>query len=177
VWALWALLLVPCLVLAARLRRNFIHQPGDLLEGALNRMMDIQMCIQLASDGSRRECRSTALELGSLAAAGDANKQAIMDHGGVAALLSLALRDDPQTVRFAVEAITEMLALPTCREPFVHAGCIRCLLAVSHTAATSTSAVVAVALHYLVREEANCLQLADSGGLNELTKLALRPGL
>lgn len=46
VWAIWGSVLIAMSVLALRLRHSFSHQPGDLLEGALNRMLDIATCVR-----------------------------------------------------------------------------------------------------------------------------------
>lgn len=133
--------------------------------------------VKLARTGTEHEKRSTALELGRLAAASDANKLAILDHGGVTGLVSLALQPDSHTVAFAVEAISEMLTLTLCHEAFVHAGCIRSLFATCHDAGPSIAGVAITALRHLARVEPYAIIMAESGGLKELTMLALRQDL
>ncbi|CAG2211660.1 unnamed protein product [Mytilus edulis] len=147
-----ALLLLGAAIIVAILFFNFRLQIGDYIEKFLVQERDIEDVMKAARNGKLKEKRTAAYELAAMAASGDDNKFRIVAEDGLDVLLSLALSSDDSTQEHAVEAIEELLIIPSIQDNFVEMGGVKTLTALLRSENSKVMQEAASALYTIVSE-------------------------
>ncbi|XP_041377932.1 uncharacterized protein LOC121390227 [Gigantopelta aegis] len=168
-----ALLLLITSILAWVLLANFRIEVGDLIEKYLVQERDIDQVMQAARTGRLKEKRQAAYELATMAASSDDNKFRIVAEGGLDVLISMALCRDESTQEHAIEALSELLTIPSVQDAFVDMGGVRTMTAVLHSPHPRVMQEAAVALYTIVSEsEHNKSAVVADHGLEDLVHAA-----
>ncbi|CAC5381300.1 unnamed protein product [Mytilus coruscus] len=147
-----SLLLLGAAIIVAILFFNFRLQIGDYIEKFLVQERDIEDVMKAARNGKLKEKRTAAYELAAMAASGDDNKFRIVAEDGLEVLLSLALSSDDSTQEHAVEAIEELLIIPSIQDNFVEMGGVKTLTALLRSENSKVMQEAASALYTIVSE-------------------------
>ena len=86
---------------------------GDFIERFLVQEREIEQVMMMAKSGKSKETRAAAYDLAAMATSSDDNKFRIVAEGGLEVLTKLALSRDEVTQEHAVEAIAEILTIPS----------------------------------------------------------------
>lgn len=147
-----ALLLLGAAVIVIFLFFNFRLEIGDYIEKFLVQERDIEDVMRAARSGKLKEKRTAAYELAAMAASGDDNKFRIVAEDGLEVLLRLALSSDESTQEHAVEAIEELLVIPSIQDNFVEMGGVKTLTALLRSENSRVMQEAASALYTIVSE-------------------------
>ena len=147
-----ALLLLGAAVIVIFLFFNFRLEIGDYIEKFLVQERDIEDVMRAARSGKLKEKRTAAYELAAMAASGDDNKFRIVAEDGLEVLLRLALSSDDSTQEHAVEAIEELLVIPSIQDNFVEMGGVKTLTALLRSENSRVMQEAASALYTIVSE-------------------------
>ncbi|XP_046556783.1 uncharacterized protein LOC124266011 [Haliotis rubra] len=160
-----ALLVLVSGILAWVLLVNFKLEMGDRIEKNLIQERDIDQVILAAKDGKLNEKRQASSELAIMAAANDDNKFRIVAEGGLDILMSLSLQLDESTQEHALEAITELLTIPSIQDTFVNMGNVSKLTALLHSQSPRVMQAAAATISTIVNqsEENKSVIIADHG--------------
>ncbi|CAD5115474.1 DgyrCDS4444 [Dimorphilus gyrociliatus] len=154
---------------------NMKIEYGDFIEKLLVQSRDIEELVQQARNGSNKEKRIAAFELATLAATSDDNKFKIVANDGLDILTQLALSRDESTREQAVEAINEMIMIPSIQESFIEKGGITTMSALLRTNNSRLVANASSAIQIIVSEtDENKVAFADRQGLQDLAYAAKR---
>ncbi|KAL8571094.1 hypothetical protein ACOMHN_010555 [Nucella lapillus] len=172
-FTLHSLLLVLTSVLSWLLLRNFRVEVGDLIEEYLVHERDVEQVMNAARSGKAKEMRIAACDLAALAASCDDNKFLIVAEGGLEVLTSLALSRDDVIQEHAVEALSEVLTIPSVQDTFVESGGVGTLMAVLHSPSPRAMQEAAGAIYTIVADsEENKATVAADRGLDDLCHAA-----
>lgn len=147
-----AMFLLGAAIIVIILFFNFRLEIGDYIEKFLVQERDIEDVMKAARSGKLKEKRTAAYELAAMAASGDDNKFRIVAEGGLEVLLTLALSSDESTQEHAVEAIEELLIIPTIQDNFVDMGGVKTLTALLRSENSRVMQEAASALYTIVSE-------------------------
>ncbi|XP_067659321.1 uncharacterized protein [Haliotis asinina] len=152
-------------ILAWVLLGNFKLEMGDRIEKNLIQERDIDQVILAAKDGKLNEKRQASSELAIMAAANDDNKFRIVAEGGLDILMSLSLQHDGSTQEHALEAITELITIPSIQDTFVTMGSVSKLTALLHSQSPRVMQAAAATIFTIVNqsEENKSVIIADHG--------------
>ncbi|XP_071109171.1 uncharacterized protein [Haliotis cracherodii] len=168
-----ALLLLVSGILAWVLLGNFKTEMGDRIEKNLIQERDIDQVILAAKDGKLNEKRQASSELAIMAAANDDNKFRIVAEGGLDILMSLSLQHDDSTQEHALEAIRELLTIPSIQDTFVNMGNVSKLTALLHSQCPRVMQAAASTIFTIVNEsEENKSVIIADHGLEDLAHAA-----
>ncbi|XP_025082300.1 uncharacterized protein LOC112556982 [Pomacea canaliculata] len=172
-FTLHSVILVLTAVLSLILLFNFQVELGDLIEKFLVQERDIEQVMAAAKNGSIKEKRTAAYDLAAMAASSDDNKFRIVAESGLNILVQLSLSRDSITQEHAVEALAELLTIPSIQETFVESGGINTLTAVLHSHSPRAMQEAASALYNMVAEsESSRMALVADHGLDDLANAA-----
>ncbi|XP_064610892.1 uncharacterized protein LOC135475078 [Liolophura sinensis] len=177
-FTLWAVVLVLSDIIIWVLLWNFKFRNGDLVEKYLVQERDIEKVMHAAKFGKLREKRTAAYELAGMAASGDDNKFRIVAEGGLDVLNSMALGHDQTIQEHAIEALSELLTIPSIQDAFVETGGVRTLTALLHSPHPRVSQEAAMALYVVVSDsEENKGAVIAEHGLEDLAHAAYHGSL
>ncbi|KAK7486049.1 hypothetical protein BaRGS_00022658 [Batillaria attramentaria] len=172
-FTLHSVLLIVTAILSWILLANFRVEVGDLIENCLVQERDIEQVMAAARNGRVKEKRIAAFDLSAMAASSDDNKFRIVAEGGLEVLSSLAMSRDEVTQEHAVEALAEILTIPTVQDTFVESGGIGTLTAMLHSPSPRAMQEAASALYNIVAEsEENKAAVVAEHGLEDLSHAA-----
>lgn len=172
-FTLHSILLIVTAVLSWVLLANFRVEQGDLIERYLVQERDIEQVMAAARNGKLKEKRVAAFDLSAMAASSDDNKFRIVAEGGLEVLVSLAMSRDEVTQEHAMEALSEILTIPTVQDTFVESGGIGTLTAMLHSRSPRAMQEAASALYNIVAEsEENKAAVVVEHGLEDLSHAA-----
>ncbi|XP_076451548.1 uncharacterized protein LOC143287442 [Babylonia areolata] len=172
-FSLHSMLLVLTSTLSWMLLGNFRVEVGDLIEEYLVQERDVEQVINDARNGKVKEKRIAACDLAALAASCDDNKFLIVAEGGLEVLTTLAMSRDEVTQEHAVEALSEILTIPSIQDTFVESGGVATLMAVLHSPSPRAMQEAAGAIYTIVADsEENKATVAADRGLEDLCHAA-----
>lgn len=172
-FTLHCVVLVVTSILSWALHRNFYTEVGDLIEKCLVQERDIEQVMTAARSAKVSEKRAAACDLAALAASCDDNKFLIVAEGGLELLTMLAMLRDEVTQEHAVEALSEILTVPTIQDTFVDSGGLSMLSAVLHSHSPRAMQEAAGAIYTIVADsEENKQMVAADRGLDDLCHAA-----
>ncbi|XP_065842725.1 uncharacterized protein [Oscarella lobularis] len=160
---------VPAAVYALLTWHNFQFEIGTYIEPCLVQSKDITRVLADAVSNRAKSQRNAAFELNNLATTGEENKFKIVAEGGVQALITLSLSKDPATQEYAIEALAELLTIPSIQNQFIADGGHKTLTALLHVPNVEVVHEAAVALSYIAADaEENRAALTADHGLDDL---------
>ncbi|XP_062575791.1 uncharacterized protein LOC134237671, partial [Saccostrea cucullata] len=173
-FAMQSLLLLLSAIVVGVLFFSFRLEIGDYIEQFLVQERDIEMVMAAARNGRLKDKRTAAYELAAMAASGDDNKFRIVAEGGLEVLLALAMSTDEGTQEHAVEALEELITIPSIQDNFVEIGGVKALTALLHSENSRIMQEAASAIYGIVSEsdEHKSAVVMDHGS-NELTSQTL----
>lgn len=172
-FTLHSVLLIVTAVLSWVMLANFRVEQGDLIERYLLQERDIEQVMAAARNGKLKEKRVAAFDLSAMAASSDDSKFRIVAEGGLEVLVSLAMSRDEVTQEHAMEALSEILKIPTVQDTFVESGGIGTLTAMLHSRSPRAMQEAASALYNIVAEsEENKAAVVAEHGLEDLSHAA-----
>lgn len=172
-FTLHSLLLILTSILSWLLLRNFRVEVGDLIEEYLVHERDVEQVMNAARSGKTKEQRIAACDLAALAASCDDNKFLIVAEGGLEVLTRLAMSRDDVTQEHAVEALSEILTIPSIQDTFVESGGVGTLMAVLHSPSPRAMQEAAGAIYTIVADsEENKVTVVADRGLEDLCHAA-----
>ncbi|KAK3104942.1 hypothetical protein FSP39_013664, partial [Pinctada imbricata] len=151
-WAFQSLLLLLAAVVAFCLFFNFRVEIGDFIEEYLVQERDIEQVMKAARSRGVKDKRQAAYELATMAASGDDNKFRIVAEGGLEVLLAMALSSDEATQEHAVEALGELITIPSIQDNFVEMGGVKTLTALLNSENSRIMQEAALAIFTIVAE-------------------------
>ncbi|KAK7093398.1 uncharacterized protein [Littorina saxatilis] len=155
------------------LLKNFRIEVGDLIEKYLVQERDIEQVMNAARNGKVKDKRIAACDLAAMSASCDDNKFLIVAEGGLEVLTSLAMSRDEVTQEHAVEALSEILTIPTIQDTFVESGGVGTLMAVLHSPSPRAMQEAANAIYTIVADsEENKSAVVADRGLEDLCHAA-----
>ncbi|XP_012945775.1 uncharacterized protein LOC101853990 [Aplysia californica] len=167
------LLLILTFVMGAFLLRNFKIEVGDFIERFLVQEREIEQVMMMAKSGKVKEKRAAAYDLAAMATSSDDNKFRIVAEGGLEVLTKLALSRDEVTQEHAVEALAEILTIPSIQDTFVESGGVQTLSAVLYSPSPRVMQEAAVALYSIVSDsDENKQAVIRDHGLDDLAHAA-----
>ncbi|XP_050412205.1 uncharacterized protein LOC126827070 [Patella vulgata] len=168
-----SLLFIVSVVVIWILLINFRVEVGDFIEKYLVQERDIEKVVSAAKNGSTKVKRQAAYELATMAASSDDNKLMIAAEGGLLVLESLALCRDSATQEHAIEALAELLIIPSMQDTFVKMGGCRSLSAALHSSHSRAVQEAANAIYIIVSEsEENKNNVIADRGIEDLAHVA-----
>ncbi|GFO00497.1 vacuolar protein 8 [Plakobranchus ocellatus] len=168
-----ALALILTIVMGVFMLRNFRIDVGDLIERFLVQERNIEQVMAMARNGKIKEKRAAAYDLAAMAASSEDNKFRIVAEGGLDVLTTMMLSRDELTQEHSVEALAELLTIPTIQDTFVESGGVRTLSAVLHSHVPRVMQEAAFALYTIVADsEENKYSVVDDHGLDDLVHAA-----
>ncbi|KAK3758193.1 hypothetical protein RRG08_011630 [Elysia crispata] len=127
----------------------------------------------IARNGKVKEKRAAAYDLAAMAASSEDNKFRIVAEGGLDVLTTMALSRDEVIQEHAVEALAELLTIPSIQDTFVESGGVRTLSAVLHSPVPRVMQEAAYALYTIVADsEENKHAVVEDHGLDDLVHAA-----
>lgn len=151
-FAMQSLLLLLSAIVVGALFFSFRLEIGDYIEEFLVQERDIEMVMRAARNGRLKDKRTAAYELAAMAASGDDNKFRIVAEGGLEVLLALAMSTDENTQEHAVEALDELITIPSIQDNFVEMGGVKALTALLHSENSRIMQEAANAIYGIVSE-------------------------
>lgn len=172
-FTLHALALILTIVMGAFMLKNFSVDVGDLIEKFLVQERNIELVMAMAKTGKVKEKRTAAYDLAAMAASSEDNKFRIVAEGGLDVLTTMALSRDEVIQEHAVEALAELLTIPSIQDTFVESGGVRTLSAVLHSPVPRVMQEAAYALYTIVADsEENKHAVVEDHGLDDLVHAA-----
>ncbi|XP_056009055.1 uncharacterized protein LOC125663732 isoform X2 [Ostrea edulis] len=151
-FALQSLLLLLSAIVVGAMFVSFRLEIGDYIEHFLVQERDIEIVMKAARNGRLKDKRTAAYELAAMAASGDDNKFRIVAEGGLEVLLALAMSTDEGTQEHAVEALEELITIPSIQDNFVEMGGVKALTALLHSENSRIMQEAASAIYGIVSE-------------------------
>ncbi|XP_022286351.2 uncharacterized protein LOC111099210 [Crassostrea virginica] len=151
-FAMQSLLLLLSAIVVGVLFFSFRLEVGDYIEQFLVQEKDIEEVMKAARNGRLKDKRTAAYELAAMAASGDDNKFRIVAEGGLEVLLALAMSTDENTQEHAVEALEELITIPSIQDNFVEMGGVKALTALLHSENSRIMQEAASAIYGIVSE-------------------------
>ncbi|KAJ8319922.1 hypothetical protein KUTeg_001509 [Tegillarca granosa] len=168
-----SVLLLTSAVICGILIYSFRLEMGDYIEQFLVKERDIEQVMKDARHGRLKEKRTAAYELAAMAASGDDNKFRIVAEDGLSVLLALVLSNDESTQEHAVEALNELLTIPSIQDTLVEMGGVKTLSALLHSENARIMQEAALAIYTIVSEsEENKSAVVADHGLDDLAHAA-----
>ncbi|GFR79789.1 armadillo BTB arabidopsis protein [Elysia marginata] len=172
-FTLHALALILTIVMGTFMLKNFRVDVGDLIEKFLVQERNIEQVMAMARNGKVKEKRAAAYDLAAMAASSEDNKFRIVAEGGLDVLTTMALSRDEVIQEHAVEALAELLTIPSIQDTFVESGGVRTLSAVLHSPVPRVMQEAAYALYTIVADsEDNKHAVVEDHGLDDLVHAA-----
>ncbi|KAL3862360.1 hypothetical protein ACJMK2_008332 [Sinanodonta woodiana] len=159
--------------ICAYLVYNFTIETGDLIEQTLVQERDIEEVMILAKSNKVKEKRTAAYEMATMAATGDDNKFKIVAEGGLNVLMDMSMSSDESTKEHAVEALAELITIPSIQDNFVEMGGVRNFTALLHSSNSRIVQEAALALYTICQNDDNrhSIVVAEHG-LDDLSHAA-----
>ncbi|KAK3599107.1 hypothetical protein CHS0354_016366 [Potamilus streckersoni] len=158
--------------ICAYLLYNFTVETGDLIEQTLVQERDIEEVMLLAKSNKLKDKRTAAYELSTMAATGDDNKFKIVAEGGLNVLMDMSMSSDESTKEHAVEALAELITIPSIQDNFVEMGGVRNFTALLHSSNSRIVQEAASALYIICQNDDNRHSVVADHGLNDLSHAA-----
>eukprot|EP00050_Salpingoeca_kvevrii_P001334 m.167903 g.167903 ORF g.167903 m.167903 type:complete len:578 (+) comp10350_c0_seq9:140-1873(+) len=166
--AIMTLFCLAGLVFGVMMQSNFRKEVGYLIEKTLVEVHDVKAVLRSTKSPRLAERRRAAIELSNLVSATDDKKLAVMDKGGLAILIALALDEDPIVKDFGIEALAEMLLLPECQPAFIEDDGLDCLFSLLHDTPAAAAGACRAILQ-LTPKELYCIHVINHRhGLEDL---------
>ncbi|ESO99473.1 hypothetical protein LOTGIDRAFT_231090 [Lottia gigantea] len=168
-YTIHSVLLIISTVIVCLLLVNFRVETGDFIEKYLVQEKDIEKVVIIARTGRMKERRQAAYDLATLAASSNENKLLIAAEGGLQVLETLTLNKDSSTQESSLEALGELLIVPSIQEIFLRSGGCRSLLTALNSPNQRVMYEAANALYTIVSEsEDNKQALIQGHGIEDL---------